>query len=268
MQQDATESSISASIPASASAVPSVRKIKFTDLTDAIAKGVGDFNAKPSHPLFIGLIYPFAMLLAVGVTLNQKLLPLAFPLVSGFALLGPFVALGLYELSRKRERGEAISWRDAFAVSTSPAWPEILKLGGLLLALFLLWMGAAATLYFLTIGGVPISSLGDFVDRVFTTEEGWTMIVLGNGAGFIFAVVVLSISVVSFPMLLDRHVDAGTAVTASVAAVKANPVMMAIWGLIVVGSMVIGAMLLLVGLVVVMPVLGHATWHLYRRVVV
>ncbi|NKB45189.1 MAG: DUF2189 domain-containing protein [Alphaproteobacteria bacterium] len=144
----------------------------------------------------------------------------------------------------------------------------MLKLGAILLSLFLLWMGAAAILYLLTIGAAPITSLGDFVDRVFTTEAGWTMIVLGNGLGFIFAVVALSISVVSFPMLLDRHVTAGRAVAASVAAVRANPITMALWGLIVVGSMIVGALMALVGLVVVMPVLGHATWHLYRRVVV
>jgi uncharacterized membrane protein len=237
-------------------------------LSDAIAKGIEDFNAKPSHPLFVGLIYPFAMLLALGVTLSQTLLPFAFPLVSGFALLGPFVAIGLYELSRKRERGEEISWRDAFAVAASPAWPEILKLGAILLALFLLWMSAAAILYLLTIGGAPIASLGDFVDRVFTTQAGWTMIVVGNGIGFFFAVVVLSISVTSFPMLLDRHVSAGKAVSASVAAVRKNPVTMSIWGLIVVGSMMVGALMALVGLVVVMPVLAHATWHLYRKVIV
>lgn len=264
MHQEVTHETLSA-----ATHTPSaVRIIDFTDLTDALAKGIEDFNAKPSHPLFVGLIYPLAMLLAIGVTLNESLLPLAFPLISGFALLGPFIALGLYELSRRRENGEEVSWSDAFAVSASPAWPEILKLGGILLSLFLLWMGAAAILYFLTIGAEPITSLGDFVDRIFMTEEGWTMIVLGNGLGFIFAVIALSISVVSFPMLLDRHVTVGKAVTASVAAVRANPVTMSIWGLIVVGSMMIGALMALVGLVVVMPVLGHATWHLYRKVVV
>lgn len=264
MQQEATQETISAETRSPSA----VRIIDFNDLTTAIGKGIEDFNAKPSHPLFVGLIYPLAMVLAIGFTVNENLLPLAFPLVSGFALLGPFVALGLYELSRRRERGEEVSWSAAFAVSTSPAWPEILKLGAILLSLFLLWMGAATILYLLTIGAAPITSLGDFVDRVFTTEEGWSMIVLGNGLGFIFAVVALSISVVSFPMLLDRHVTAGKAVAASVAAVRANPVMMALWGLIVVGSMIIGALMALVGLVVVMPVLGHATWHLYRRVVV
>ena len=264
VQQEATHETLSADTRAPSA----VRVIDFNDLTDALAKGIDDFNAKPSHPLFVGLIYPLAMVLAIGFTVNDNLLPLAFPLVSGFALLGPFVALGLYELSRRRELGEDVSWRDAFAVSTSPAWPEILKLGAILLSLFLLWMGAAAILYLLTIGAAPITSLGDFVDRVFTTEAGWTMIVLGNGLGFIFAVVALSISVVSFPMLLDRHVTAGKAVAASVAAVRANPITMALWGLIVVGSMMVGALMALVGLVVVMPVLGHATWHLYRRVVV
>lgn len=272
MQHEATNATFSVSGEGAAteraSLGPNVRYINFTDLTEAIAKGLEDFNAKPSHPLFVGLIYPFAMLLALGVTLNETLLPFAFPLVSGFALLGPFVAIGLYELSRKRELGEDISWRDAFAVTASPAWSEILKLGGILLALFLLWMSAAAILFLLTVDSEPILSLGDFIDRVFTTKAGWTMIVAGNGIGFIFAVVVLSISVVSFPMLLDRHVSTGNAVASSVEAVRKNPVTMSVWGLIVVGSMMVGALMALVGLVVVMPVLAHATWHLYRKVIV
>lgn len=272
MQQEAIQPSLSSARPRTgeqrASFGPRVRAINFADLTEALNKGLEDFKAKPSHPLFIGIIYPFAMMMALSLTSNQNLLQLAFPVASGFALLGPFVALGLYELSRRREAGEELSWRHAFAVSSSPAFKEILKLGAVLVSLFLLWMSAAAILYLLTIGSTPIVSLGDFVDRVFTTQDGWTMILVGNTLGFVFAVIALSISVVSFPMLLDRHVDANEAAKASIAAVKTNPITMAIWGMIVVGSMIVGALMALVGLVVVMPVLGHATWHLYRRVVV
>ncbi|NKB45982.1 MAG: DUF2189 domain-containing protein, partial [Alphaproteobacteria bacterium] len=113
MQQEATHENLSTETRALAA----VRVVDFNDLTAAIAKGIEDFNAKPSHPLFVGLIYPLAMILAIGFTVNENLLPLAFPLVSGFALLGPFVALGLYELSRRRELGEDVSWSDAFSVS-------------------------------------------------------------------------------------------------------------------------------------------------------
>lgn len=264
MPSDVTHSSTEAA----AIETPAVRTIVYTDLFDCITKGVDDFKAKPSHPLFVGIIYPLAMIIAIGLTFNRNLLPIAFPVVSGFAMLGPFVALGLYELNRRRELGEDISWKHTFNVSVSPAFPEILKIGAILLSLFLLWIGAAAILYFLTIGGVELTSIGDFVNRLFLTQEGWVMIIIGNTIGFIFAVIALTISVVSLPMLVDRHVEAGVAVRASVAAVRANPVTMSIWGLIVVGSMLIGALMALVGLVVVMPVLGHATWHLYRKVVV
>ena len=259
MQLDATQSAV----PSAVSSAAAVRNIVYTDLFEAITKGVEDFKAKPSHVLFVGLVYPMAM----ALTFNENLLPIVFPVISGFALLGPFVALGLYELSRRRERGEDLSWSQAFNVTVSPAFPEILKLGAILLSLFLLWIGAAAILYFLTIGGEDITSIGDFVNRLFLTQAGWTMIIIGNTLGFVFAVIALTISVVSFPMLVDRHVDAGVAVKTSFAAVRANPVTMAIWGLIVVGSMIIGSLMALVGLVVVMPVLGHATWHLYRKVV-
>jgi len=259
--------STSAQTGTASAALPVIRDITFRDLTEVLAKGIDDFNAKPSHPLFIGMVYPAGMALAFMLTLNENLLPMAFPIVAGMALLGPGVALGLYELSRRREQGLDVSWSHAFAVPKSPAFPEILKLGALLLCIFLLWVGVAAILYFLTIGSEPYTTFGDFAERLFLTRDGWTMIVVGNAIGFCFAVVSLSVSVVSFPMLLDKHVTAGTAVQTSMAAVRENPVMMSVWGLIVVGSMIIGSLMLLVGLIVVIPVLGHATWHLYRRVV-
>ncbi|MFI5015645.1 MAG: DUF2189 domain-containing protein [Hyphomicrobiales bacterium] len=244
-------------------AQPVIRKIGLDDIWDALAKGIDDFQTMPSHLVFLGLIYPI-----VGVCLAAtNALPLLYPLASGFALIGPFAAIGLYEVSRRRELGMDTSWRHAFEVLRSPAMPSILALGLLLMVIFLCWLATAGALYERLFGPDPPESYTRFISEVLTTDRGWALILIGNGIGFLFAVLVLSISVVSFPLLLDRDVGVAVALHTSVRAVLANPVMMALWGLIVVALLVIGSLPLLIGLAVVMPVLGHSTWHLYRKVV-
>jgi uncharacterized membrane protein len=170
-------------------------------------------------------------------------------------------------MSRRREQGDRISWIDAFGVVRSPGFGAILVLGLVLLAIFLLWMLAASVIYQLTLGPEPPVSITSFVRDVFTTSAGWTMIVVGVGVGFLFALVVLAISVVSFPLLLDRDVGLYSAVSTSVRAVATNPGPMALWGLIVAGGLAIGMLPAFLGLIIVLPVLGHATWHLYRKAV-
>jgi uncharacterized membrane protein len=170
-------------------------------------------------------------------------------------------------MSRRREQGIDITWADAFGVVSAPAFGAILVLGLILLAIFLLWLAAAYAIWLMTLGPVPPASVGAFVHEVLTTGAGWTMIVVGVGVGFLFALVVLAISVVSFPLLLDRDVGLYTAVATSVRTVLTNPGPMAAWGLIVAGGLVLGSLPVLLGLIIVMPVLGHATWHLYRKVV-
>ena len=246
---------------------PTVRTIGLIDLKDALVGGIDDFLVMPTHAVFLCLIYPIVGLILARLILGYDILPLLFPLAAGFALVGPFAALGFYELSRRREAGLDVSWQDAFDVLHSPSRGAIGLLGFLLLVLYVIWIALAQAIYIASFGYQPAASIPHFLGQIFTTPAGWMLIVLGNGVGFLFAVAVLSISVVSFPLLLDRDVGAVEAVLTSVRAVAANPVTMAAWGLIVAILLLLGSIPLFFGLAIVVPVLGHATWHLYRRVV-
>lgn len=247
--------------------LPVVRKIKMRDLKEALFKGLDDFRAFPTHVMFLSIIYPVIGLVLARLTLSYDLLPLLFPLAAGFALIGPFAAIGLYELSRQRELGLDVSWKNAFAARRCPAVNGIIALGVLLLIIFILWIAVAEGIYIANLGHAPAASVPDFLRQFFMTPAGWTLIVVGNGVGFLFAGAVLAISIVSFPLLLDRDVGVLEAIQTSVRAVLRNPVTIAMWGLIVAALLTVGSLPLFVGLAVVMPVLGHSSWHLYRKLV-
>ena len=244
-----------------------VRKIGLSDLGDALRLGWEDFNAIPTHAVVLCVIYPIIGLVVFRLVLGHSLLPLLFPLAAGFTLIGPFAALGLYELSRRRERGEEAAAWHAMHVLSAPSFGAILGLGTFLFVLFAIWIAAADAIYTATFGNAPAASIPDFARRVLTTPEGWLLIIIGCGVGFLFAVVALCISVVSFPLMLDRHATAIDAIRTSLQAVMKNPIPMAAWGLIVAVLLAVGSLPFFVGLAVVLPVLGHATWHLYRKVV-
>lgn len=249
-------------------APPVVRKIGLSELREALSEGARDFGACRTDVVFLCMIYPIAGLVISRFAFDYGMLPLIFPLVSGFALIAPLFGVGLYEMSRRRELGIATGWADAFAVARSPAVGSIMALGLVLLGLFAVWLAAANLIYTLTLGpDAPVSAIAFARDAV-TTPQGWTMVVAGVGVGFLFALLVLMISVVSFPLLLDRNVGITQAVATSFRAVRRNPGPMAAWGLIIAAGLVIGAIPLLVGLAIILPILGHATWHLYRKVVV
>jgi uncharacterized membrane protein len=245
----------------------SIRRIDPADLMDVLAKGWADFSAMPSHAVFLCLVYPIIGIALAGLTLGYALLPLLYPLAAGFALIGPFAAIGLYELSRRREHGVEVSARDALDVVHSPSIGAIVALGILLMLLFLIWVATAHAIYVAHFGYAAPTSIVQFLHEVFATPAGWSLIFIGNGVGFVFAVVALVISAVSFPLLLDRDVGAAVALTTSVRAVLTNPVTMALWGLIVAAALFVGSLPVFLGLPVVLPVLGHATWHLYRKLV-
>jgi uncharacterized membrane protein len=246
---------------------PVIRRIAIDDLTGALRQGWADFSAMPSHALFLALIYPVVGIVLAQLTFGYAILPFLFPLAAGFALIGPIAALGLYELSRRREAGLPSSAGNALDVLHSPSIGAIAALGGLLLALFVVWIAIAHAIYIASFGYSMPSSASQFIHDLFATSAGWRLILIGNAVGFVFAVAALTISVVSFPLLLDREIGAATALSTSIRLVQANPATMAAWGLIVAVLLLLGSLPLFIGLAVVIPVLGHATWHLYRKAI-
>lgn len=248
-----------------------VRKIGVVDLKDALAKGLADFQEMPTHAIFLCFIYPVVGLLLVWVTLDDgALTPLLYPLATGFVLIGPIAAIGLYELSRRREEGLQPSWKHAFEVLRSRSFVSVMELGLILVAIFLAWLVTAQLLYMVTLGGqadLSAASLEALFWQVLTTPAGWALLIVGNLVGLLFAIVVMTISVVSFPLLLDRDVSVPAAIRTSIRAVAANARTMALWGLFVAAALFVGSLPFFVGLAVVMPILGHATWHLYRKLV-
>jgi uncharacterized membrane protein len=246
---------------------PVIRTIGLSDLHRALQLGWEDFKAVPSHAIILCVIYPVLGLVLARAVHGYSVLPLLFPLAAGFALLGPFAALGLYEMSRRRETGAPASAWDAIEVIRSPSFGAILGLGVLLLALFVTWVATAQALYIAAFGYEGATGITEFATRVLTTSQGWWLIVVGCGVGFVFALVALCISVVSFPLMLDRQASAGEAMVTSLRAVARNPVPMAIWGLIVAVLLVAGSLPAFLGLAIVIPLLGHATWHLYRETI-
>jgi uncharacterized membrane protein len=238
------------------------------DVFAALRAGAEDFREQPSHYAFVCLIYPIAGAMMIAWSAGAELLPMVYPLMSGFALLGPMLALGLMEISRRRERGEDTSWSHVIALRKSPALPSLVMMSLYLLMLFMVWMIAARALYLHFIGDYPAPGFLEFANGVFNHPNAMALFFWGNLVGFVLAAIALVISIVAFPLLLDRDAGAATAVHTSVRVSMLNPVPVAAWGLIVAVSLAIGMATMMVGLIVIMPILGHATWHLYRKLVV
>jgi len=248
--------------------LPSVRAVTPRDLIEVLAKGVEDFRAMPTHIIFPSFIYPVVALVIAWVTFKDDLLPLLYAIVTGLALIGPFAAIGVYGLSRRREEGLDVTWSHAFDLPGAHSLRAILALGLCLLAIFAIWIVAAQSIYVAYFSDASPESIGSLVQRVVTTEAGHRMILIGNLVGFLFAAAAFAMSVLSFPLLMDRNISAMAAASISITSVRRNPLTMAMWGLIVAGVLLIGSLPLFVGLAVAIPVLGHSTWHLYRKVVV
>ena len=246
---------------------PVVRRITAADVAEALSQGLRDFQAMPLYGLGFGAFYALGGIFIVLSLTSFGLVYLAYPLAAGFALIGPFVAIGLYEISRRREAGQPMS--PAAIWSTVRSRGEIGWMAFVTLFFFVIWMYQVRLLIALLLGlHASFSSLREFINVVLTTNDGLLFLVIGNLDGAALSLILFSLTVVSFPLLLDREVDFVTAMVTSVRAVVTSPVPMIGWAAIVVILLIVSSIPYFVGLIVTLPVLGHATWHLYRRVVV
>ncbi|SFO44791.1 Uncharacterized membrane protein [Roseovarius lutimaris] len=248
-----------------AHAQPTVKQIGIEDIRIALRKGAKDFSALRTDVMFIVILYPIIGLCLAAIAFHRELLPLLFPLMAGFALLGPVAAVGLYEMSRCREKGETADFRAALGVIESPAIGAVLIIGLGLVLMFVVWMLTATLVFTLTLGPELPVSVTSFLRDIFTTGAGWAMLVIGCAAGFVFAAATLAMMIVSIPLLLDRHVGVGVAIATSLELTRKNPMTVTAWGFIVAAFLIVGTIPLFLGLILVFPILGHATWHLYRR---
>jgi uncharacterized membrane protein len=243
-----------------------IADIKISDVLEVLAKGLRDFRQAPSYGLAFGGIYGAGGWLLLSLLLLLDLPFLAYPLAAGFAIIAPFIACAFYCVSDCLERGISLSWGRIFrslrqAGSQDIAWMALVT--GFTL---FVWMDIAAFLFF-GFFGLSSMSFGDFVNEILTTPKGILFLLIGNTAGAIIALAVFSFSVTSFPMLYHRNVDFITAMITSVRVVRKNPKSMIFWAAMI--ATMVGLSLLsgFFGFFVVLPVLGHASWHLYRRAV-
>ncbi|HKK84107.1 MAG TPA: DUF2189 domain-containing protein [Roseovarius sp.] len=246
---------------------PEVNTLTQDDLRLALRKGYEDFKRFRSDVMFLVIIYPIIGICLSVIAFNEALLPMLFPLGAGFLLLGPIAAVGLYEMSRRGERDDDVGWGAALSVLKARNVGPILVMALYLLGLFLLWILAAMQIYQWTLGPQPPESGGQFVLDVATTGAGWIMVIVGMSVGAVFAAVVLAISLTTLPMLIDQRVGLVVAVVTSLKVARKNPVTVATWGFIVAALMLLGTLPVFLGLVIVLPILGHATWYIYRTAV-
>lgn len=251
---------------ASASSVPAIRSITFDDVVDALMAGIRDFQAEPVHGLGLGAIYAVGGWILLLLLYALDLPYLVYPLTAGFALVAPFVATGFYEISRRLEAGESVTWgavRDSIrdCCRRDLGWMALVTVFTLII-----WVDFAVFLYLMFFG---IKSLGTYelVHLVFTTAKGAAFFAVGNLFGAFFALVAFSLTVVSFPLLFDRDVDFVTAMITSVKSVIRNPVPMIGWAVVIALALVVSFVTLFVGLFVTLPILGFSTWHLFRRLI-
>ncbi len=250
-----------------AATMPEVNAVTVADIRASLAEGLSDFARAPAFGLFFGGIFALGGIL-IALALTAWEVPwLIYPFAIGFPLLGPFAAAGLYEVSHRLETGRPLLWGQVLTAVWAQKSRELSWMAFVMLFFFWIWMYQVRLWIALILGRMSFSTLDRFLTVVFTTPQGWIFLVIGHLVGAALSLVLFSITVISIPLLMQRDVDFVTAMITSVKAVLASPLVMLGWGVIVTLAVIVACVPFFLGLLVVLPVLGHATWHLYRRAV-
>lgn len=244
---------------------PDVAKISTNDLVEVLSLGLKDFLAEPKYGLFFGGIYAVVGWILLAMLWFLQLYYLVYPIAMGFALFAPFASVGFYSVSDLRERGEPLSWGRVWQAVRQAARKDLRWMALITGFTFFAWVDYAAIIFLSFMGFEHISF--EVIRDIFMTERGWIFLIFGNISGAIIAMIVFSISVVTYPMLYDRDIDFATAMVTSARLVFANPVTMPLWCAIIAFLTLLSLLTVFAGLFIMLPVLGHASWHLYRRAV-
>jgi uncharacterized membrane protein len=245
---------------------PQIASLKRDDLVDCLLQGWRDFLAAPQYGLFFGGLYALGGLFIVALFFALHMPYVGYPLTMGFALVVPFVAAGTYEVSRRLERGEPLSWSAVLGAVWARSGKDLGWMALVTLFALIIWVDFAVFL-FLMFYGLHFPTVHELVVEILSTTKGLGFALVGNAVGAVVAMAVFSITVVSFPILVDRDIDFVTAMITSVRCVLANPVHMIAWAALIGLLLAISLAAGFVGLFVALPVLGHASWHLYRKLV-
>ena len=253
--------------PSPPSPTPAVREIGISDVLDALKRGWTDFRHAPLLALFFGGICAAGGLVMFWLLSVYREPWMIIPIAVGFPLIGPFLAAGTYEVSRRIEAGERLEFGAILSFMFSRSRHEFSWMAFVVLFVFWIWMYQARVLIALFLDMQAFSSVGALASALFTTTDGLTLLLIGTLIGAVLATIMFATTVVSMPLLVERELDLVTAIVTSWKSVLRNPRAMFCWAAIVVGLTVLAMLPVFLGLLVVFPVLGFATWHLYRRII-
>ncbi|MEJ8476179.1 DUF2189 domain-containing protein [Roseibium algae] len=254
--------------PAAPRKAPIVLEITLNDVIDALSAGLQDFRKAPVYGLAFGAFFAIGGILIVLTAAAFNMSYLSYPLAAGFVLIGPFAAVGIYEVSRRLERNEALSWGTIFRTMWDQKGRELSWMAFVVLFIQIMWMYQVRLLLAIFMGFRSFASFGEFISEIVNTPEGLMFLAIGHVVGAILSLILLSLTVISFPLLLEEDRDFITAMITSVKAVVVSPVPMISWAIVVTITLIVSIAPAFIGLVVTLPVLGHTTWHLYRKCVV
>ncbi|WP_420404519.1 DUF2189 domain-containing protein [Nisaea sp.] len=244
-----------------------VRAATIGDVRNALAAGWRDFRTAPAFGLFFGSFFAFGGLSILAMAWALDLSYLAYPTAVGFSLIGPFAAVGLYEVSRRLSSGQPLAWKDILGVIVAQRRRELGWMAFVTMFMLIMWMYQVRVLLAIFLGFQSFTSFAGFLEVILTTTDGLLFLGLGHVFGAVLALILFSATAISFPLLLDQEHDFITAMITSFKTVTMSPAVMVGWAAVIGVTLYLSMIPLFLGLIVALPVLGHATWHLYRSLI-
>ena len=248
-------------------ATPEVNTVTADDIAASLRAGFSDFLARPIMSGFFGLFYAVFGLFLVWTLIWLGKIWMIVPALVAFPLVAPFAAAGLYEMSRRLQKGESFGWSEILTVMANQRKREMGWMAFVTLFVLWVWFYQFRTVLVIVLQNSSFSDLDGFLNTVFFTPEGWLFLAIGSCVGALLSAVLFAVTVIAMPMLLERDIDFVSAMLTSIRVVTENPAVMLTWAAIIAVTMLLSLVPAFLGLIFTLPILGHTTWHLYKRAV-